>query len=269
MKKFTQLICFLMIPAMLLAHDSWLVPAAHQVQVGKPVLIRFATSEAFPTSESAVAPERIAQFLLRDASGTRPVSNYRVEGNYLVAEVTPRQQGHTIVAVETKSRVMELEAKEFKDYLREEELKSILEERAKAGEEDSPERERYRKIAKSILCVGGARDSAFKKADGLWLEIIPLSSPCTMDVRSKPRIQVLFQGKPLAGVLVGTGYEGLQGHDYYVWTRTDRNGRAQLVFDRPGVWFVRVLHMVRAKNDSEADWHSAFSTLTFEVLPRR
>jgi uncharacterized GH25 family protein len=268
-KKCVQLFCILLVPVVLVAHDTWLVPATFRVHVGKPIRVRLATSEAFPTSDSAVAPERVTQFVVRDASGSRPVKDYHVEGNFLVAEVTPERTGHMIVAVETMPRVLVLQPKEFKGYLREEELKSILDARTKAGEADSPGRERYRKIAKSILCVGKARDSAFKKAEGLWLEIIPLSSPCTLDVKSRFEIQVLFQGKPLAGVRVGAGYEGLQGHDYYVWTRTDQKGRALLVFDRPGVWFVRVLHMVRAENDPEADWHSAFSTLTFEVMPRR
>jgi hypothetical protein len=40
-------------------------------------------------------------------------------------------------------------------------------------------------------------------------------------------------------------------------------------FDRPGAWYLRTLHIVRATGDAEADWHSAFSTVTFEVLPKR
>ena len=269
MRRSVRLVCAVLLPAALLAHDTWLVPKTFRTQPGKTVRVRLATSEAFPTSDSAVDPERVAQFLVREAAGTQPVTGFRIEEKFLVVEVTPTRPGHTIVVAETKPRAFTLEPKVFNDYLRGEELKAIMDARAQAGERDTPGRERYRKIAKAVLCVGEAKDSAFRKAEGVWLEIIPLNSPCRLDVTSRLEVQVLHHGKPLAGVRVGAGYEGVTGHGYPIWTRTDEKGRAVVIFDRPGAWFVRTLHMVRAKDDPEADWHSAFSTLTFEVLPKR
>jgi hypothetical protein len=35
--------------------------------------------------------------------------------------------------------------------------------------------------------------------------------------------------------------------------------------DRTGAWYVRSHRIVPVANDPEADWQSAFSTLTFEV----
>jgi hypothetical protein len=258
-----------LLPAALLAHDTWLVPTTFRTEMGKAVQVRLATSEAFPTSDSAVGPERVAQFFVRDAAGIQPVTGFRVEKEFLVAEVTPARPGHTIATAETKPRAFVLEPKVFNDYLRGEELKAIMDARAQAGERDSPGRERYRKIAKAVVCVGEARDTTFKQVEGLWLEIVPMKSPCQLRAGDDLEVQVLHKGKPLAGVRVGAGYAGVTGHGYPIWTRTDEKGRAAVIFDRPGAWFVRTLHMVRAKDDPEADWHSAFSTLTFEVLPKR
>lgn len=267
MKTWLRALPLLLIPLAALAHDTWLVPAKFQVGRAGTVVLRLATSEAFPASEAAASSDRIARFTLRTKSGTKSVEGYRAEATFLVAEVTPQEEGHAVVVAETKPYAFVLEPKIFNEYLREEELKPIMEARKARGQSDSPGRERYRKIAKTVLCVGNAKDRNYRKRDGLWLEIVPQNSPCQLRVGGKLTVQVLFEGRPLQGVAVAAGYEGVTGHHYPQWVRTPRNGKVAFPLDRPGLWFVRTLHMVPAKDDPEADWQSAFSTLTFEVKP--
>ena len=269
MKSVRRTLLFLLLPAILLAHDTWLIPNAFRVAPGTPVEIRLATSEAFPSSEAAAAPERIARFTLRAASGSRSLQDYRVEGTFLVARAILDQPGHNVLVAETRPRAFVLEPKIFNQYLEEEGLEAILAERARKGQRESPGRERYRKIAKTILCVGPADDALYARTEGLWLEIIPEQSPCGLRAGDTLSVRVLFEGQPLAGAHLGAGYEGVAGHKYPIWIVTDPQGRATLRLDRSGVWFVRTLHMVPAAQDAEADWHSAFSTLTFEVQPSR
>lgn len=255
----------MLVPCAVLAHDTWLVPAVFRTAPGTAVRVRLATSEAFPTSDTAAGPERIARFTIRTGSGTQPVSGYRVEGTFLVAEVKPDAGGHATVVAETKPRAFVLEPKVFNEYLQHEELKAIVAARVNDGQTGAPGRERYRKIAKTILCVGKTKDKRYAKPEGLWLEIVPERSPCGLRVGDSLPVQVLFGGRPLAGAHLAAGYEGVTGHKYPVWVLTDARGRAMVKFDRAGAWFVRTLHMVPAVGDTEADWQSAFSTLTFEV----
>lgn len=257
----------LVLPTVLLAHDTWLIPAAFRAEVGSAVRVRLATSEAFPTSEAAASPERIARFTIRSRSGARAVEGYRADGNFLVADVTPQEPGHAVVVAETKARVLVLEPKVFNDYLREEGLKHVMESRKQRGATDSPGRERYRKIAKTILCAGDKSDRVHARPEGLWLEIVPQKSPCTLRAGDRLTVRVLLDGRPLEGVHLAAGYEGVTGHHYPIWEKTPKNGRVVVPLRQPGLWFVRVLHMVPAKDDPEADWQSAFSTLTFEVKP--
>jgi hypothetical protein len=42
-------------------------------------------------------------------------------------------------------------------------------------------------------------------------------------------------------------------------------GRASLVLDRPGLWLVKVVHMVPAPEGSGAEWESLWASLTFEL----
>ena len=267
MKSLRLLFLFILLAAPLLAHDTWLIPSAFRPSPGTTVDVRLATSEAFPTSEVAASPDRIARFVLRQPSGTQPVEGYRVDGTFLVARVTPSEPGHSVVIAETKPRAFVLEPKIFNQYLQEEQLTAILQSRAAGNQTSSPGRERYQKIAKTILCVGAVNDSLHTQPNDLWLEIIPERDPCSLRVGDSLPVQVLFQGRPLAGVHLAAGYTGVTGHKYPVWVLTDPAGRATLPLDRPGLWFARVLHMVPAAGDPEADWRSAFSTLTFEVSP--
>jgi len=267
MKNWLRVTTYLLVPLAALAHDTWLVPVAFHTTKGGAVQVKLATSEAFPTSEAAAAPDRIARFTLRTKSGTKPVEGYRADGKFLVADVTPQEEGHAVVVAETKPRAFELEPKIFNEYLREEELKTVMEARKAKGQWDSPGRERYRKIAKAILCVGNVKDRNYRKPDGLWLEIVPQNSPCQLRVGDRLTVKVLFEGRPLANVAVAAGYEGVTGHHYPMWVRTPKSGKVAFPLNRPGLWFVRTLHMVPAKDDPEADWQSALSTLTFEVKP--
>lgn len=262
------------LPATLLAHDTWLVPHTFRPQAGQQVRVRLVTSEAFPAGESPVAPERVARFTLRTAEGTRPVSGYRVEGVDLVASLAAPAGPAQIVA-ETMPRDFVLEPAVFNQYLREEELTAILAARARRGQTDAPGRERYRKIAKAVLCSGEGSGNFFAQPEGLWLEIIPLVDPCALRVGDAFPVQVLFKGQPLAGVKLAAGYEGVTGHGYPVWLVTDAHGAATVRLDRPGAWFVRTLHMIPVAQASGSarqagsEWESAFSTLTFEVRPAR
>lgn len=252
----------------LCAHDTWLVPESFRVQAGRPLKVALNTSEDFPTSEAAAGPERIARFEVVSVAGRSQVTGYRVEGKSLVAEVTPGQ-GVTLVAAVTRPRLIVLEPEDFNNYITEEHLDDIVAARAARRETQAEGRERYSKIAKLALCTGYTHRTIFREPLGLPLEIVPWTNPCRLRAGDKLRgtlhVRVLFEGNPLADVWVVAGYTGVHGHDYPIWVKTDSKGQASIRIDRPGAWFVRVLHMVPSAKFDDADWQSWFSTLTFSV----
>ncbi len=254
----------LLVACSVAAHDTWLVPQKFRVAAGQAVQVALNTSEAFPTSEAAPAPDRIARFEVVTGGGRRGVTGYRAEGKSLVAEVTPGD-GLTVVAAATHPRLIVLKPEQFNEYITAERLEAIVAARQARGDVQKDGRERYSKIAKLALCApgGGGADSA--KPMGLRVEIVPLASPCGLEKDDRLKVQVLWEGRPLAHVWVTGGYEGVHGHEYPVWVRTDGEGRAEVKLDRSGAWFVRVLHMVPSTEFEDADWQSWFSTLTFEV----
>lgn len=269
MKRTFVLLLLLIVPLALLAHDTWLIPSSFTPTAGQTVRLRLATSEAFPTSEGAAAPDRVARFTIHSMAGKSDVTGFRVDGKFLVADVTVPLRGQSVLVLETKPRIIVLQPKDFNEYIGDEALQHVIAARERNGQSNSPGRERYRKITKTVLCSGATssagEDDLASQPENLWLEIVPERGPCGLKAGDTLSVRVLFEGKPLAGAHLAAGYEGVTGHHYPIWIPTDKDGRAVVKLDRAGVWFVRVLHMIPAQNDPEADWQSAFSTLTFEV----
>ena len=272
MRKVLAMTVLVLVGAVLLAaHDTWLVPASFRVTPGQPVQVAFNTSMEFPTSDGAATPDRIARFVAWNAAwnadgGFRDVAGYRVEGNSLVAEITPGS-GMTIVAAATKHRLIELEGKVFTEYITEEGLEHVVKARAESGTTDALGRERYSKVAVTVLCEAGdiSRHRRLIPTMNLDVEIVPLTDPCNVAAGSAFPVRVLFEGKPLEGVVVATGTKGTEGHHYVSQTRTDKNGMATVTFPKSGTWFIRTLHMIPNRDFEDADWQSWFSTITLQV----
>jgi len=248
----------------LAAHDTWLVPQKFRVPAGQAVQVALNTSEDFPASAAAATPDRIASFEAVTSTGRVAVTGYKVEGKSLVAEVTPGP-ALTLVAAVTHSKLIALKPEEFTQYITEERLEAIVAARKARGDEKKDGRERYSKIAKLALCSSGREGAEPWEPMGLKVEIVPLVDPCLLQQNDTLEIEVLFEGKPLANTWVGAGYQGVHGHGYPVWVKTDGDGWAAIPLDRKGAWFVRVLHMIPSTEFPDADWQSWFSTLTFEV----
>jgi uncharacterized GH25 family protein len=265
--KCCSLILILALTSSVGAHDTWVVPSTFRPKQGATVQLRVATGMTFPSSEAAVTPERVIRFTMHDSARVRKIPNQHVDGTFLAADIAPELQGDTILSLELKPRLLEMTGKEFTEYLREERQEKVLGMRREQGKSDAPGRERYRKIAKTVLCVGESEDKTALLSEGLMLEILPEQSPCSYHAWDRIEVLVFYEGQPLANARVVAGYQGAAGHHYPVETTTDSDGRAAIVLKRAGPWFIRVLHIAPAVDDPEADWQTVFSTLTFDVLP--
>ncbi len=232
MRALVRLVVGLLLATLVVgAHDTWLVPASFQVQAGRPVEVALNTSEDFPTSEAAAAPDRIARFEAVTDTGRVEVTGYRVEGKSLVAEVTPGP-GLTMVAAVTRARLIVLKQEIFNSYIGEEGLEPIVAARTARGQTYADGRERYSKIAKLALCAGEAAGRRYRQPLGLRLEIVPLTNPCGLRAGDVLTVQVLFEGRPLPNVWLAAGTEGAHGHNYPFRQHTDADGRAIVSLDR-------------------------------------
>jgi uncharacterized GH25 family protein len=179
------------------------------------------------------------------------------------------------VQYQSNFAVSELPADEFDGYLTEEGLDGPLAARAKL-EARPPGLERYRRCCKAWL--DGSDERRATRALGQPLELVPRSRP---GASTELRVRVLWQGRPLAGVLVKTWRQPLAADgttrpvlvrdsvEVVQAARTDANGDVRLDVNEPGEWLVSAVHMVAASGmkpapgTPSADWESVWASLVF------
>ena len=106
----------------------------------------------------------------------------------------------TLVYDSNHSKI-ELEGPKFEAYLAEEGLERVSRLRKESGQTAAPVREIYSRSVKSLVKVGDVADG-FDRVLGIPLELVAEADPSTLAAGGELPVRLLFQGKPLAGVLV-------------------------------------------------------------------
>jgi ketosteroid isomerase-like protein len=251
------------------AHDFWLVPDAFRIAGNAEVEIRGQTSSRFPSSEAAVAPERIESASILSASGAEPIHSAGTSGTSLILRHRPRGSGQRIVEVTLRPRSVRESAESFRRYLVLEGAAEALERYERAGllPSDSVTR-RYAKYAKTLLEVGVAGPRAYFRVVGHPAEFVPLVDPAGLGVGDTLAVRLLYRGEPLVGARVHAGsVSSLSGRDdeRVVTLTTDGAGDIRIPIDRSGIWNVRAIHVVPSDPGAGADWDTHWVTLVFGV----
>ncbi|MBW3631202.1 MAG: DUF4198 domain-containing protein [Gemmatimonadetes bacterium] len=258
----------------LFAHDFWLVPDAFRVTPGGWIEVRGQTSSRFPTSESAVALDRVADARVISATSQEAIRDLSHSGTSLVLRSRPTQPGQRIIAVTLHPRSVRESAESFRRYLELEGAPEALERYEREGRlprSDSLTR-RYAKYAKTLVEVGTGGPRAYGRVVGHPLEFVPLSDPTTLRLQDSLAVRLLYRGRPLtrarlhAGVAPRGGDARLAGEEPHLVT--DENGVVRVFIHQVGIWNVRSLQIVPADPGSGADWDAHWATMVFEVTQR-
>ena len=259
------------------AHDFWLVPNAFDAVAGQDVTIRGQTSSLFPTSVSAVTPDRVADARLLAVAGAVRLQHLDVSGHSLVLRARPSQAGQYVVAVRLAPRSVRESPASFRRYMELEGAPEALAryERAGALPKDSVTR-RYAKYAKTFIEVGAGGPRSYSRAVGHPTELIPLDDPAALRAGDTLRVRFVFNGQPVGGAHLHAGRVPSRSSAEDTATArqharadrsltTDGNGVARVVIDREGLWNVRSLYIVPAPRGSGADWDVHWATIVFEA----
>ncbi|HVG08045.1 MAG TPA: DUF4198 domain-containing protein [Thermoanaerobaculia bacterium] len=236
-----------------LGHDFWIEPSSFRPAPGARVAIRLRVGEHLKGDPMPRDPARIERFAVVGPSGELAVPG--LPGVDPAGWVLPAKPGIHWVVYDSNHASVEQTGPKFDAYLGEEGLERIRQLRRGAG----PIKEIYSRCAKSLLQVGKG-SSGYDRVLGLELELVPEKNPYALKPGEALPLSLLYHGKPLDGALV----IGMASPGAKVSARTV-GGRASLVLDRPGLWLVKVVHMVPAPEGSGAEWESLWASLTFEL----
>jgi len=260
MKLHPALLALLLFGGSAAAHDQWLETEPAAPLTGKPFKLYLQVGEHLSSAEPAQlkSRDRYSRFAAITAKGRRDLLATLREDTQPIAAV-PMEKASMIIALDSTTRQIELDAEKFAAYLLEERLVSVLAQRVERNEEDVPGREKYSRSMKTF--VFGADEELFVKAVGQDLEVVPLTSP--RKATGTLTVQVLFKGKPLprAALTIANRLNSVVKAQH---VRSDANGKAEFVFARTGDWFIGLVHMERS-TEPDADWRSYWSSLTFHL----
>jgi uncharacterized GH25 family protein len=253
------------------AHDFWIEPSTFRAAAGTAVSVALRVGEHYkgdPVPRQAAMLER---FVIAGPDGVRDVAGR--EGGDPAGVTTLETPGVYVIGYRSRPKSVELDAVKFEQYLREEGLERIIDQRKQAGRSNAPGIEIFSRCAKTIVASSPSADSpgraiALKDVTlGLRLELI-----AERLAPGKPAtFRLLYEGQPLEGALVVAipKEEPLKK----LSARSNKAGR--VTFTLPiasassaggsGVWLVKAVHMVPAARETAAEWESLWASTTFEL----
>ena len=253
------------------AHDFWLQPDNFVTDVGQTVPFTIQVGHGDDRDRWAIDPARILMIKTVGPGGTvdlRPMLG--TAGND--SDVAPvfSTNGTYVIAVETNHAVSDLPAEQFTEYAKTEGLTPALDHRVKNNMTASNGREIYSRRAKSLIRVGthgGRADPRATQAIGMTLEIVPERDPYVLGKSRNLPVQVLFEGKRLAGATVKL--TNLESDEKPISVmKTDKAGRATFRIPESGTWLMNVVWTKPISGRPNADFDTIFSSLTFGRISR-
>lgn len=181
--------------------------------------------------------------------------------------VSVKHAGTHLIAFDSFPSNITIEAGKFDAYLRDEGLEQIAAQREQQGTSALPGRERFRRVTKTLMRVGGKSDRTFALRTGQRLELVPLVDPSAMPVGQMLRFQLFFDDKPIAGALVRAWHHH-GNQTVAIRAISDPEGTVTFSLPYAGPWMLSTVHMIPAEKTTEADWDSFWGNLMFDVPAR-
>ena len=260
-----------------LAHQFWLNVSDHAPKPGEQVAVGALSGTGFQGEARPWSTGRCVEFAWH-TDRRFALAPFAQDGEARWASQAFTDTLGGWVQYQSTFASIELPADEFDAYLAEEGLDKPLAART-ALDPRTPSRERYRRCCKAWL--DGRDERRATRPLGQPLELVPRTRP---GAAPELRVRVLWQGRPLAGVLVKTWRQPLaaDGSTRPVLerdsvavaqaVRSDASGDVRLDVSTPGEWLVSAVHMLPASQTKpapgtpDADWESTWASLTFARL---
>jgi uncharacterized GH25 family protein len=244
------------------AHDFWIELSTFEPKLGEPLRVQLRVGERFVGDPVPRNDARIERFVVAGPAEERAViGRDGMDPAGLVRLETP---GIWFVGYRSKPSSVELSASAFEQYLREEGLERIIDERAARGESGLAGREQFSRSVKAMLRTAGTTsDRGYNRALGMTLEFVLDADP-TVPGGPLP-VRLLYESQALEGALVVAFRRTPRGDvQEMARVRTDREGRIAIPIGS-GAWLIKAVHMQRAQAGSGAEWTSVWTALTFRV----
>ena len=266
MRTIISVLVVLILAAPIFAHEFWLESDSFFLKLNERGQIRLFSGEALKKDEERpYQASKTISFDMLSNDGKFDMRPLVEDESTPFLKFGADHSGTFLLNLERNWSYIKLDAAKFEEYLREDGMEYIIDERKRLGESMKEGSERYSRYIKTILQVGDNRTGAAKTRVASKLEILPLENPYSKKVGENVKLQLLFGGLPLREKMVFA--DNRDGEQYSTQKlTTDKEGKVTFKLDRKGVWLIRLVHMQRCpKNCGGADWESFWGALSFGV----
>lgn len=253
------------------AHDMWLQPTGFWLAAPGVVAITPYVGHGPDRDRWSVAASRVVRFQSIGPTGLprdqRPRLTPALNRDIDVLLTEP---GTNVVVLESSNARSDLPAVRFNAYARDEGLTLAIQERIRRKTTGRPGREIYSRRAKTLVQVGPVNSKPQPQVTrplGQTLEIVPERSPYAIGAGRTFPVRVYYQGRPLAGALVRLHDLGADARPVQT-LRTDAAGRAVFAARTVGSWQLNVVWSRPLAGNSQADFETVFSSLTWGFTPQ-
>ena len=245
------------------AHEFWLQPKKYKCKVGEEIRLDFMVGESFTGEFWDMSRHKVEKLTLHLLGGVKDLVKEvkSTKGNNLTYKTD--QEGTYLLAMQSNAAYIEMEAKAFNDYLKEDGLDNILDERKKLNQLDRPSKEFYSRYAKLMLQVGAKIDDTFRKNLGLRYEIVPDQNPYTLKTGDYLQCKVYYEGKAVPHTLVKV-WSKINGTTFLQNIYTEKDGSIRFPISTSGEWMVSSVKMIKSENEG-AEYHSLWASLVFGI----
>lgn len=184
------------------AHEFWMEANRFYFRAGEEARIQFRIGDDFIGEEWKVKGDRVVRMEHHSAQQVKNIKSPPGGNTEDPFQIPLVSEGAHVIAMETNTAFIKLDGIKFTEYLEEDGLDEVLNQRRKEGISGDSASEFYSRHAKLILQAGSRTDDTYKKVFHLPIEIIPEQNPSLQKKGDRIGFKILFQGKPLFGAKV-------------------------------------------------------------------
>lgn len=168
-KTSTILSLILLFSLVAIAHEFWLEPQKFLLKVGEKLHLKIFVGEGFTGEYIDFSKFSVAKFTHYSPDGEKN-TNGGLDEQKINDFLKFEKEGNHLLALNNTNKNIELEAKEFNEYLQEEGLNNVLKWREEHKALNKKGREMYQRCVKTLLQVGAKHSDVYKLNTGMRLE---------------------------------------------------------------------------------------------------
>ncbi len=243
------------------AHDFWLESQPFYSKPDKNVDIAIFVGEELFGDTLPNNSEKYSDFSYSSAQGRKKVLGEM--GRYPAGYFKPQKQGYYVIGYRSNEDIVNLPGEKFNSYLRKEGLDKIINYRSSTDTLNTPAKEVFSRCVKTFIKVGDNPVVDYSgEPFGYTFELTPLQNPYNIKIGKVLQINASYLGKASKGSLIVAFTKESPKQKQKI--RTDKNGNAAIVIDKPGIWIIKSVNMIKSQR-SNIDWESFWASITFKI----